>query len=261
MAPARGARDMSLLEVEGLSKHFVGVTALDGLHLRVDAGEIVGLIGPNGSGKTTLFHCIAGALSPDHGDIRLNGESLLGLSPAAVCGHGVGRTFQLARVFAGLTALENVLAGQSHREESVLAAAVRGSAPTVRRRARELLEFVGLGELAGERGGELSYGQQRLLELAAVLMGEPRLILLDEPTAGVNPVLVDRLLARLREINRSGVTIVLIEHNMEAVMSLSGRMYALAMGRTIAEGAPEALRESPAVLEAYFGAGRLSVRR
>jgi ABC-type branched-subunit amino acid transport system ATPase component len=173
-----------------------------------------------------------------------------------VCGRGVGRTFQLARVFTALTALENVLAGQSHRREGILAAATRGSPPAVRRQAHELLAFVGLDELASEPAGELSYGQQRLLELAAVLMGEPQLILLDEPTAGVNPVLVERLLARLREINRRGVTIVLIEHNMEAVMSLSGRMYALAMGRIIAEGAPEALRENPAVLEAYFGAGK-----
>ena len=252
---------MSLLEVEGVTKRFGGVAALDRIDLRVEAAEIVGLIGPNGSGKTTLFHVIAGALAPDRGNIRFGGETLIGLPPAAVCLRGVGRTFQLARVFTALTALENVLAGQPHRDEGVLAAAARGSARSVERRARELLEFVGLEGIAGEPAGELSYGQQRLLELAAVLMGNPRLILLDEPTAGVNPVLVDRLLGGLREINRRGVTIVLIEHNMEAVMSLSGRMYALAMGRTIAEGAPGELRENPAVLEAYFGAARTPTRR
>ena len=252
---------MSLLEVVHVTKHFGGLTALDRVDLQVEAGEIVGLIGPNGSGKTTLFHCIAGALSPDDGDIRFGVESLVGLAPAAVCRRGVGRTFQLARVFPALTALDNVLAGQSHRGERMLAVALRGSAPAVRRRAHALLELVGLDALAGEPGAELSYGQQRLLELAAVLMGEPRLILLDEPTAGVNPVLVDRLLAALREINRRGVTIIVIEHNMEAVMTLSGRIYVLAMGRKIAEGAPEAVRANPAVLEAYFGTGKLAARR
>jgi ABC-type branched-subunit amino acid transport system ATPase component len=252
---------MSLLEVEGITKRFGGVTALEALDLRVDAGEIVGLIGPNGSGKTTLFHVISGAVAPDHGNIRFGGESLVGLAPAAVCLRGVGRTFQLARVFPALTVLENVLAGQPHRHEGVLAAVARGSAPSVKRRARELLEFVGLEGLADEPARELSYGQQRLLELAAVLMGDPRLILLDEPTAGVNPVLVDGLLGGLRELNRRGVAIVLIEHNMEAVMGLSGRMYALAMGRKIAEGAPGEVRENPAVLQAYFGAARTPTRR
>src|SRR5213593_45147 len=255
------ARHLSLLEVSGVTKHFGGLTALAGVDISVEAGEIVGLIGPNGSGKTTLFHCIAGVLRPDGGDVRLRGESLIGAAPHVVCARGVGRTFQLVRVFPQLSAVDNVLAGQSHRAESVVAAFAGASTTTVRARALALLQFMGLDDQAATPASELSYGQQRLLELAAVLMGEPRLILLDEPTAGVNPVLVDRLLARLREINRSGITIVLIEHNMEAVMSLSGRMYALAMGRTIAEGAPEALRESPAVLEAYFGAGRLSVRR
>ena len=173
-----------------------------------------------------------------------------------ICARGVGRTFQLARIFPQLSALENVLAGQSHRGESVLASLARASAPAVRQRALELLEFVGLADRAAATAGELSYGQQRLLELASVMMGEPELILLDEPTAGINPVLIERLLERLREINRGGTTIVLIEHNMEAVMGLSSRMYALAMGRTIAEGAPAALRSDPAVLESYFGTPR-----
>jgi ABC-type branched-subunit amino acid transport system ATPase component len=249
-----------LLEVEGLTKSFGGVMALDRLDFHVDAGEIVGLIGPNGSGKTTLFHLIAGSLISDRGEIRFDGRSLVGLAPAAVCLRGIGRTFQLARVFPTLSALDNVLAGQPHRGERVLAAAARASTPEMRRRAHELLDFVGLADLMGELAGELSYGQQRLVELAAVLMGDPRLILLDEPTAGVNPVLVERLLDRLREINRRGVTIVLIEHNMDAVMSLSGRMYALAMGQKIAEGAPAEVRANAAVLESYFGAGR-AIRR
>ncbi len=252
---------MSLLETRGVTKHFGGLTALDGVDIAVERGEIVGLIGPNGSGKTTLFHCIAGTLSPDGGDVRFRGESLVGLGPHAVCGRGVGRTFQLVRIFPRLSALENLLAGQSHRGEGVLAAFAGPSAAAVRRLALHLLEFMGLEQLADEPAGELSYGQQRLLELATVLMGEPELILLDEPTAGVNPVLADRLLARLREINRAGTTIVLIEHNMEAVMGLSGRMYALAMGRKIAEGAPAALRSDPAVIESYFGAPRGPGRR
>ena len=252
---------MSLLEVTGVTKHFGGLTALAGVDIAVEAGEIVGLIGPNGSGKTTLFHCIAGALAPDGGDIRLRGRSVVGLLPHAISARGVGRTFQLVRIFPQLSALENVLAGQSHRGESVLSAFAGASAPAVRQRALGLLEFMGLADQALAPASELSYGQQRLLELATVLMGEPELILLDEPTAGVNPVLIERLLGRLREINRGGTTIVLIEHNMEAVMGLSSRMYALAMGRTIAEGSPAALRANPAVLESYFGPPRELARR
>jgi len=252
---------MSLLEVTGVTKHFGGLTALAGVDIAVEAGEIVGLIGPNGSGKTTLFHCIAGALTLDGGDIRLRGRSVVGLLPHAISARGVGRTFQLVRIFPQLSALENVLAGQPHRGEGVLAAFAGASAPPVRRRALGLLEFMGLADQASAPASELSYGQQRLLELATVLMGEPELILLDEPTAGVNPVLIERLLERLREINRGGTTIVLIEHNMEAVMGLSSRMYALAMGRTIAEGPPAALRSNPAVLESYFGTPRESARR
>jgi ABC-type branched-subunit amino acid transport system ATPase component len=255
------AKQLSLLEVSGVTKHFGGLTALAGVDISVEAGEIVGLIGPNGSGKTTLFHCIAGVLRPDGGDVRLRGESLIGAAPHVVCARGVGRTFQLVRVFPQLSTLDNVLAGQSHRAESVVAAFVSASATTVRTRALALLEFVGLAEQATTPASELSYGQQRLLELATVLMGEPDLLLLDEPTAGVNPVLVDRLLTRLREINRRGTTIVLIEHNMEAVMGLSSRMYALAMGGVIAEGTPEALRSNPAVLESYFGPPREGRRR
>jgi ABC-type branched-subunit amino acid transport system ATPase component len=252
---------VTLLEVRGVSKHFGGLAALAGVDITVAAGEIVGLIGPNGSGKTTLFHCIAGALAPDGGDIRLRGQTLVGAAPHVVCGRGVGRTFQLVRIFPQLSALDNVLAGQSHRGEGVLAAFARASTPDVHGRALGLLEFMGLADLAQAPGSELSYGQQRLLELATVLMGEPDLILLDEPTAGVNPVLVERLLARLRDINRAGTTIVLIEHNMEAVMGLSSRMYALAMGRTIAEGTPAELRNNPAVLESYFGIPREAARR
>ena len=252
---------MSLLEVTGVTKHFGGLTALAGVDIAVEAGEIVGLIGPNGSGKTTLFHCIAGALAPDGGEIRLRGRSVVGLLPHAICARGVGRTFQLVRIFPQLSALENVLAGQSHHGESVLSAFGGASAPAVQQRALGLLEFMGLADEAATPASELSYGQQRLLELATVLMGEPELILLDEPTAGVNPVLIERLLARLREINRGGTTIVLIEHNMEAVMGLSSRMYALAMGRTIAEGSPAALRANPAVLESYFGPPREVARR
>jgi len=252
----RGVARVSFLDVAGVSKSFGGLLALDGVDLHVNAGEMVGLIGPNGSGKTTLFHCVAGSLTPERGAIRFEGESLVGLPPAAVCLRGVGRTFQLARAFTSLSALENVLAGQSHRGESVFAAIRSASAPAIRRRAQNLLDFVGLGDASTHPAAQLSYGQQRLLELAAVLMGDPRLLLLDEPTAGVNPALVDRLLDRLREINRSGVTIVMIEHNMDAVMTLSTRMYALALGRTIAEGTPDAVRRNPAVLEAYFGTGR-----
>jgi ABC-type branched-subunit amino acid transport system ATPase component len=247
---------MSLLEVRGLTKSFGGLTALHDLDMRVEPGEIVGLIGPNGSGKTTLFNCVEGVLRADRGEVRLRGENLVGLDPHQVCMRGVGRTFQLTRIFPGLTAVQNVLAGRRHQGESVWEAFLRGTEAAARRRAMELLGFVGLADLAGEPAAELSYGQQRLLELAMVLMGDPELLLLDEPTAGVNPVLVEKLLDRLREINRRGATIVMIEHNMDAVMGLSGRMYALAMGEKVAEGSPAEVRANPAVLEAYFGTTR-----
>src|SRR5262249_43496166 len=154
-------------------KHFGGLTALAGVDISVEAGEIVGLIGPNGSGKTTLFHCIAGVLRPDGGDIRLRGESLVGAGPHVVCARGVGRTFQLVRVFPQLAAPEQVLAGRPHRAESVMPAFAGPSTGTVRARALALLQFVGLDDQAANPASELSYGQQRLLELATVLMGEP----------------------------------------------------------------------------------------
>src|SRR5216117_2015884 len=215
------ARQVSLLEVSGVAKHFGGLTALAGVDITVEAGEIVGLIGPNGSGKTTLFHCIAGALAPDAGDIRLRGQSLVGVRPDGVCARGVGRTFQLVRVFPQLSAFDNVLAGQSHRAESVVAAFASASTSAVKARARALLQFMGLADHAATPASELSYGQQRLLELATVLMGEP---------------------------------------DLEAVMGLSSRMYALALGRIIAEGTPETLRNDPAVLESYFGPPRATGR-
>ncbi|MFQ6110405.1 MAG: ABC transporter ATP-binding protein [Nitrospinota bacterium] len=244
----------ALFEVTGIFKFFGGLRALDGVSLNVEAGELVGLIGPNGSGKTTLFNCATGLLPPDGGTIRFRGQELVGQPPHAIAQAGIGRTFQLTRVFPDLTVWENLLLGQPHRGEPIAEALVRASPGGVRQRARELLAFIGIEHLANEPAGELSYGQQRLLEFAMVLMPEPALVLLDEPTAGVNPALIDRIMEHILAMNEQGTTFLIIEHNMEVIMTLSERIYFLSEGKKIAEGPPAAIQANPQVLEAYYGA-------
>ncbi len=244
---------MALLEVHDLHKHFDGVAALSGVSLHVERGEIVGLIGPNGAGKTTLFNCITGALRPDRGSVRLDGEAITGLPPHRVAQRGLARTFQLVRPFAELTALENVLCGQPHARERLWAVALRKTPKALEERAWRLLEFLGLAALAHRPAGALSYGQQKLLALATALMGEPKIVLLDEPFAGVNPTMIEHILERLKALNAQGVTFLVIEHNMEALMRLAQRVYALAAGRVIAEGTPQRIQRTPEVLEVYYG--------
>jgi branched-chain amino acid transport system ATP-binding protein len=244
---------MALLEVYDLHKHFDGVTALSGTSLHVEKGEIVGLIGPNGAGKTTLFNCVTGALRPDRGSVCLEGQEITGLPPHVVAQRGLARTFQLIRVFPELTVLQNVLCGQPHARERLLEVGWYRTPKSLEQRAWELLEFFGLTHLAQELAAELSYGQQKLLALATALMGEPRIILLDEPFSGVNPTMIERILERLKRLNSRGVTFLVIEHNMEALMRLAQRVYALAAGRVIAEGPPSEIQRNPEVLEVYYG--------
>src|SRR5947199_288066 len=372
------ARQVSLLEVSGVAKHFGGLTALAGVDITVEAGEIVGLIGPNGSGKTTLFHCIAGALMPDDGDIRLHGQSLLGVGPHVVCARGVGRTFQLVRVFPQLSALDNVLAGQSHRAESVMGAFAGASTSAVRRRALGLLEFMGLadhasisasdgrfdvlrglslrvarGELVAvlgpngagkstllktvagflrprqgsiqlegeeigglrppallrkgiayvmqrsslfpkmtiqenlelgayvrettdevrtdiervlalfprlaerrrQRAEGLSGGERRMLEIGRGLLLRPRLLLLDEPTMGLAPLVMDLIFDKILEVRATGTTVVMVEQNARRALEVSDRAYVLEQGQTRVEGRGEELLRSEAVRRAYLGSG------
>jgi neutral amino acid transport system ATP-binding protein len=242
---------VSLLEVESLSKRFGGVTAVDGCSLSLQLGSITGLIGPNGSGKTTVFNLITGFIVKDAGDVRFNDVSIAGLGPNRIYGLGIGRTFQLARIFPRLTALENMLVPV--RRSGLRALFSRGQWHDEKTRAMDMLAAMDIGHVAGLLGGSLSYGQRKLLELAAVMMARPQLVLLDEPAGGVNPALVDRIGEHILELNRQGVTFLLVEHNMPFVMGLCREIVVLNRGAVLAQGTPADVRGNAAVLDAYLG--------
>ena len=251
--PAAGTpQEEPALVVRAVTKRFGGIVALDGVSLTVRRGEILGLIGPNGAGKSTLFDCITGFQRPEEGSVQVGATSLRGLPPHRVAHHGVVRTFQLIRVFPELTVRENLLAAQPHRGDSPWAA-LRPSPPATQARAEELMSQVGLGASRDTPAGELSYGQQKLLSLAMALMTHAAVILLDEPTAGVNPAVVHELIAHIRALNGRGQTFVIIEHNMQVIDALAHRVYFMADGHVLAEGTPEEIRQNPRVLEAYYG--------
>ena len=250
---------MALLEIRGLVKRFLGVTAVDQVDLAVEPGELVSLIGPNGSGKTTLFNCVTGYLAADGGRVLFRGRDLTNAAPHRVARLGVARTFQQVSVFPRLSALENLLVFlQQHQEEHLLARLLR--TPRLRRleaeaveRARRLLDLVGLSDKADAGAGSLSYGQRKLLAFAAALMPDPDLLLLDEPAAAVNPTIINQMKSHILALHRQGKTVLLVEHNMEVVMDISQRVVVLDHGQKIAEGSPEAIRRDPRVIEAYFG--------
>jgi ABC-type branched-subunit amino acid transport system ATPase component len=243
----------ALLEVEEVHKAFGGLQALAGASLTVEEGAIAGLIGPNGSGKTTLFNVVTGYERPDRGAVRLRGRPITGLGPASVFALGLGRTFQLSRIFERLTVLENMLVA-TQRREAWLRGVFRGAgSASERARAQELLEFVGIAQLASLPAGNLSYGQRKLLELAYVLVADPEMLLLDEPAGGVNPTLVNHIADRIRELNRAGKTFLVVEHDLGFVMDLCATVTVLDRGRSLCTGAPEEVRRDPAVLDAYLG--------
>jgi len=231
----------ALLEVDGVVKRFGGVTAVNGVSLALEAGHIYGLIGPNGSGKTTLFNCITGVEQIDGGQIRFKGRRIDGLKPHQVFHQGIGRTFQVIRVFPELTALENLLVVTTN------------DYAVARARAEELLAFVKLTGLAGEFAGNLSYGQQKLVEFVRVLMTDPELILLDETAAGVNRTLLNDLLEAVRTLRDRGKTVLLVEHDMKMVMGLCETVFVLDHGENLAEGPPGLIQTDERVIEAYFG--------
>jgi neutral amino acid transport system ATP-binding protein len=240
-----------ILEAVGVSKVYGGIHALACCSFAVTEGSIAGVIGPNGSGKTTLFNVITGYDRPDAGSISFNGRSIHRTTPDRVFRLGIGRTFQLTRIFPRLTVLENMhVAAQRTGIRELLG---RWSSTHEQRRALELLGFVGLAPLKDMPAATLSYGQKKLLEFAFVLISEPRMILLDEPAGGVHPTLIQQLTERIRSLNTQGVTFLVVEHNMEFVMGLCESVTVLHRGATIAQGPPSAVRNNPAVLAAYLG--------
>ena len=235
---------MRLLEISGLTKRFGGLLAVSQFDLAVDAGEIVGLIGPNGAGKTTVFHLIAGFHAPTSGEIRFKGASLVGDKPHAICRRGLTRTFQIVQPFAGLSVIENVMVGAFNRESDAGAA---------RRSAQEIVDFVGLGPRRDDLASSLTLSDRKRLEIARGLATRPELLLLDEAMSGLNPTEIEAIIGLIRSIHARGVSLLIIEHVMQAIMALSHRLVVLHHGEKLAEGSPAAVASDQRVIEAYLG--------
>jgi neutral amino acid transport system ATP-binding protein len=239
------------LKVTGMGKSFGGIRALDDCSFALAGGQITALIGPNGSGKTTAFNCISGFYAPDRGSVVLGERDITGWTPSRIVHERMARTFQITRVFKRMSVLENMVVPV--RRTGLKAMFWDGIQGHERNRAERLLEFVGLSKFIDEDAGHLSFGQQKLLELAAALMAEPEIILLDEPSGGLNPVIIDRLAGYIAELNQLGVTFLIVEHNMNFVMRLADDVIVLHHGSVIAQGPSAQVRADPKVLEAYLG--------
>jgi len=245
--------DRAVLETDGVTKRFGGLTAVDDVSIEVRQGEIVGLIGPNGAGKSTLFNCITGTLSADEGRVYLQGEDVTDWPEYKIARAGLGRMFQETRIFGDMTVRKNLLLAAQEGGADV-GSLLRRPDDSLVARADELLDYVDLGGLADSRAGRLSFGQQKLIEFAMELMSDPDLLLMDEPAGGINPSMLENLIEYIRSANEDEeATIFLIEHNMDFVMEIADRIYVLAHGERIAEGTPEEIQNDQRVLDAYLG--------
>jgi neutral amino acid transport system ATP-binding protein len=246
----------ALLRTDDVKKAYGGVQALNGATISVEEGTVAGLIGPNGSGKTTLFNVITGYQRADEGHVYFGDKAITNYAPDKVFAAGIGRTFQLTRIFPRLTVLENMLIAAQARDKprNLFSWFGKDAWTHHRRHAMELLKFVGIERHADVLAGSLSYGQRKLLELAYVLVADPQVILLDEPAGGVNPTLINHIADRIRELNSQGKTFLIVEHNMEFVMGLCSTITVLESGASVASGPPEIIRTNKRVLDAYLGA-------
>lgn len=240
-----------MLEVKNLCKYFGGIRAVDNASFTVEKGSITALIGPNGAGKTTAFNCISRTATPTSGEVWLEGERIDQMRPHKITAKGLSRTFQISRNLGDMTVIENVIV--QSRIDGLRGLFRPAMSAEEKDKAMGILDFLGITRIAYEDGHNLSYGQKKLMDLAALLMSDPKIILLDEPAGGVNPSLMEEIVGHIRALNEQGLTVLIVEHNMDLVMRLSHRVVVMAHGKVICDGPPEVVRKDPQVLEAYLG--------